>query len=278
MEEEKINIYFLVIVLGALFIFFVLFLLGKIFSTIEYIYATRSNKPLFIHFYWPLRKLTPDQKQFISKRFSFYRQLNRRKQLFFDHRVSGFLKHKTFEGRSGFVITPEVELYVAATAIMLTFGMRRYKLPVLQKILIYPEIYRSTITKQDHKGEFNPLLKTMVLSWKDFLLGFEHRSDNVNLGIHEFIHVIQINSYKESSISGDIFIDASKEIINKLKTDSYRNYVLHSKFFRNYAFTNEFEFIAVLVEHFIESPQRLKQEFPDLYIKTGEMLNYRMIR
>ena len=38
-----------------------------------------------------------------------------------------------------------------------------------------------------------------------------------------------------------------------------------SPLFREYAFTNQYEFMAVLTEHFFESPSELKAQLPKLY-------------
>jgi Mlc titration factor MtfA (ptsG expression regulator) len=54
---------------------------------------------------------------------------------------------------------------IAATFVMLTFGMRHYLIDVFDKIIIYPQPYFSTI-KEYHKGEFNPGMKLLVFSWK----------------------------------------------------------------------------------------------------------------
>jgi hypothetical protein len=41
-----------------------------------------------------------------------------------------------------------------------------------------------------------------------------------------------------------------------------------------YAFTNQFEFLAVVIESFIETPQEFKLQFPELYFKIRQMLNF----
>jgi Mlc titration factor MtfA (ptsG expression regulator) len=47
-----------------------------------------------------------------------------------------------------------------------------------------------------------------------------------------------------------------------------------SKYFRKYAFTNQFEFLAVAIENFIETPQDFRSEFPEIYGKVRQMLNF----
>ena len=79
---------------------------------------------------------------------------------------------------------------------------------------------------------------------------------------------------KESDISATIFADTSKKLVNLLLNDEIRQRLQDTKYFRKYAFTNRFEFLAVLVEYFIESPIVFKQKFPEFYSKIREMLNY----
>ena len=55
----------------------------------------------------------------------------------------------------------------------------------------------------------------------------------------------------------------------KLKTD-----LVSSKFLRDYAFTNQFEFLSVILETFIESPEQFKSQFPSIYEKVKTMLNF----
>ena len=249
-------------------------ILVKSISLFDHVYMYFFKKPIYIHLYFRLKKLTYEEEKFIKNRFSFYNRLNAKQQKFFQHRLITFMQDKSFEAREGFEITKEVKLYISATAVMLTFGMRDFLLPALQKIFVYPDIYYSTITQNHHKGEFNPRLKALVFSWKHFLEGFADEEDNINLAIHEFIHVLQINSMKESDISATIFADTSKKLVNLLLNDEIRQRLQDTKYFRKYAFTNRFEFLAVLVEYFIESPIVFKQKFPEFYSKIREMLNY----
>lgn len=254
-------------------IFLVLLILVKSVSLFEHLYSYFYKKPLYIHFYFRVKKLSPQHQEFLKQNFVFYNRLSPKQQRFFQHRLITFIAHKSFEGRDDFEITEEVKLYIGATAVMLTFGMRNFLLNRLKKIIIYPDVYYSTINKVEHKGEFNPHLKVLVFSWKDFLKGFDNK-DNVNLAIHELMHVIQINTQNHKNISAIIFSDANKELENLLKQDHLRNNLINSRYFRDYAFTNRIEFLAVLVEAFIESPLVFKQNFPEVYKKIKEMLNY----
>ena len=263
------------IVIGIFMFFLLIMMLNFSLKMVELCYAMRRKKPVFVHLPLFLRKLDESKKTILRQKFRFYNKLTRKHQRAFEHRVASFIKDKDFIGREGLEITDEMKVLVSATAVMLTFGFRDFYIGLLERIFIYPGEFYSLAREEYHKGEFNPKLKTLVLSWKDFRKGFENYHDNINLGIHEFAHAIHLNSMKERDISSTIFSDSFKELTDLLTTkEPLRKELIASKYFRDYAFTNQFEFLAVVIETFIESPEELKSHFPEVYSKTKQMLNF----
>jgi Mlc titration factor MtfA (ptsG expression regulator) len=258
---------------------FFLFLLGMLFNfalkMVELSYVMHRKKPFYIHIPFFLRKLDASKKSILRNQFRFYNKLTPKHRRIFEHRVASFIKDKYFIGRSGLEITEEMKVLISATAVMLTFGFRDFYIGLLDRIFIYPDEFYSRANEEYHKGEFNPKLKTLVLSWKDFKKGFENQHDKINLGIHEFAHAIHLNSMKEKDISSTIFSDSFKELTDLLKNkEQLRKALIASKYFREYAYTNQFEFLAVVIETFIESPDEFKSQFPEVYDKTKQMLNF----
>jgi Mlc titration factor MtfA (ptsG expression regulator) len=244
------------------------------FRMVEMLYVMKKRKPLYIHFYLSKKKLSQNQLV-ILKNFSFYDRLKDKEQVYFEHRVANFIKDKTFIGRDGLSVSDEHKVLISATAVMLTFGFRDYFIGLIDKIFVYPKAFYSTINEEHHKGEFNPKLKALVLSWEDFLKGHIIGNDNLNVGIHEFAHAIHLNSIKERDVSSTIFKDSFKELTDLLSNDKpLRDKLIQSKYFRDYAYTNQFEFVAVLIEYFIESPQEFQSNFPRIYDKVKQMLNF----
>ena len=259
-------------------IFFVAFATIFIYygiRTIEIAYVMRKKKPLFIHKYLFLRRLTQKQRFILKQRFSFYNKLTKLQQRYFRHRVASFIKDKDFIVRDGLVMTDEIKVLISATAVMLTFGFRNFYIGLISKIFIYPSSFLSITNQNYHKGAFNPRLKAIVLSWEDFKEGYEISDDNLNLGIHEFTHAIHLNSRKEHDVSSNIFQDSFNELISLLTSnDELKQKLITSKYFRKYAYSNQYEFIAVIIETFIETPQEFKSQFPLIYNKIKEMLNF----
>ena len=258
-------------ILGA----FVIFIIYISFRMFEMVYVAKKKKPMYVHFYPVMKRLNATQEKILESKFDFYGKLNRKEKRYFRHRVASFMNDKTFVGREGLEITDEVRVLISATAVMLTFGFRNYYIGLVSNIIVYPAKFYSKANDDYHKGEVNPTLKALVLSWKHFQQGFDIADDNLNLGIHEFTHAIHLNSIKETDVSSGIFEDSFKELTNllSLKKD-LREALIRSQYFRDYAYTNQFEFIAVIIENFIETPHEFRTQFPEIYAKTKQMLNF----
>ena len=255
--------------------FLLFMLLNYALKMIEMTYVMRRKKPFYVHVPFFLRKLNDSKRSVLKQKFRFYNKLTPKYQRIFEHRVASFIKDKDFIGRSGLEVTDEMKVLISATAVMLTFGFRDFYIGLLDRIFIYPSEFYSRAREEFHKGEFNPQLRTLVLSWKDFRKGFENYHDNINLGIHEFAHAIHLNSMNERDVSSTIFADSFKELTDLLTNQKQlRKALIESKYFRDYAYTNQFEFLAVVIETFIESPNELKSQFPEVYNKTRQMLNF----
>ncbi|PKB16023.1 zinc-dependent peptidase [Flavobacterium sp. 5] len=267
------NNYTLPVFTFILVLFVVISLVVVFFKFLEYIFGLIFGRPFFVHFCLFPKKISPDSLRFLNTKFSFYIRLSNKEKVYFEHRTACFLDKYEFVSREGFVVTEEVKVYVAATFVMLSFGMREYLCEVFDRIIIYPSVYFSRITKQYHKGEFNPNTKVVAFSWEDFQKGFDISSDNLNLGIHEFAHVLQYQALERNDSSSILFSRMFALINEEVSDAAFREQLIQSNYFRLYGFTNQFEFLAVILECYFETPLEFKNRFPDLYDKVSLMLN-----
>ena len=116
--------------------------------------------------------------------------------------------------------------------------------------------------------------RTLVLSWEDFEHGYRISDDNLNLGIHEFMHALQLDAKQSNDIDALRFERTYQRILQQLTNATEKEKLNTVKYFRAYAFTNEYEFMAVLAEYFIESPKDFKKQFSDLYGHVRTMFNF----
>lgn len=260
------------LLLALIFLILTLLIIFKLVA--EPLYMLIFRKPLYIHYYPFPRKLTEIQKSILRKEFHFYRNLSEKRKTYFEHRVSTFLTKYQLIGNDIGVDNEEVKMIISGTYVMLTFGMRQYLTSVFDKIIIYPTVYYSTVNEDYHKGEFNPKMKAIVFSWSDFLSGHQIANNNINLGLHEFTHALHISSKKRNYSSDVIFIDEFNAILEYLQDADFRQKMVNDSYFRDYAFENQFEFLAVLLEHFFETPDEFKRFYPELFEHVKRMINF----
>jgi MtfA peptidase len=227
------------------------------------------------HVYLKLLYLDANQIYVLSNKINFYKNLSYKDKKYFEHRIAVFIKRYAFHGKEELLITEEMKVLVAASFVLLTFRMADFKPKVFDKIIMYPNAYLSTNSGLLYKGEFNPKMRTVVFSWEDFLLGHEIKNDNLNLGLHEFTHVLQYQSKLSQSPTYIIFDDMFDKICKCFRNQKMKVEIVSSNFFRDYAFENDFELLAVLMEHFFESPKEFKLQFPKLYSYVKRMINYK---
>lgn len=243
---------------------------------IEPAYILIFNKPLYVHLYLFRKELSTHDKAVLDNNFRFYRNLSKRRKKYFDHRVSRFIDNYQFAGAHYIEVTREMKIKIAATSIMLTFGMRDYLPELFDVIIIFPDIFESQ-NGDYHKGEFNPAARAIVFSWKDFQQGIDFDTDNINLGLHEFAHVLHLCAItkKRPGASLVIYKDMFEEIRSYSANENNRDKIMNSGYLRDYAFTNQHEFMAVVFESFFESPREFRQKLPELYEMVKVMINYK---
>ena len=233
------------------------------------------KRPLYIHLYFNPKKISEEKQSILRHQFQFYQTLSDKHKIYFHHRIACFTEQYQLISRDDFTLNEEAETLVAATYVMLTFGMRRFLIDSFDKIIIYPEQYLSTQSGEYYKGEFNPRMKAVVFSWKDFVEGYEISNDNLNLGIHEFSHVVHFHSMRNDDASSLTFRKYYTQLHKEVTYPPNRQKLIASDYFRIYAYTNEYEFVSVIIEHYFETPLLFKQKFPQLFENVSLMLNHK---
>ncbi|WP_321262248.1 zinc-dependent peptidase [Psychroserpens sp.] len=264
---------FIILIISSLSVF----VLYKVFQFLEMAFVEYVNKKLFYnHFYLFRKKLTSQQLEILRNEFSFYRKLDQIHKSNFEHRMARVINRLEFIGKD-IAISDEMKIVIAATQVKLTFGLRDFLIKSVDRIIIYPEEFYSQTNKTYHKGEFNLGYKALVFSWNDVVHGYHIEDDNLNLAVHEFTHAIHFYymRVRRYSTSAAIFLDVYVELTNMLDRNAkLKSELVRSKFLRDYAYTNQFEFLSVILETFIESPEQFKLQFPEIYEKVKTMLNF----
>lgn len=171
-----------------------------------------------------------------------------------------------------------IRVLVAASAAIPIFGFRDWEYHRLGEVLIYPgsfgEEYQSTGNDDENilgMVGLRQLRGVMILSKPSLLAGFDIPSSKDNVGIHEFAHLVELGE-AEYGLPPEVRWQAVRhwvEYVARELSHPSRN----SSYIRDYAYTNEHEFFAVLAEYFFKSPELLKNRDPQLYGMLQQMFH-----
>lgn len=214
------------------------------------------------------------QNDLLLSYFPYYHQLSAEGKKRFVLRAQQTIKSIIIQGKEGFVVTEDVKLLVGASIAQLTFGFSKPRLNELKAVLIFPDAFYSRLLRRWAKGlAFEN--GTVCLSWNHFLNGYENTSDAVNLGLHEFAHILRFEVYEESNSEG-IFTNPLVDNFKEWEDAGMPVFMNVRKgkedFFRSYGGANTIEFFAVCIENFFEKPEVFKKELPYLYGKLCLLL------
>ena len=236
-------------------------------------YAARYNRPLFRN-YLIYRKLSSSQEAILHQDFSFYKNLSSKHQKQFRHRVASFLSKKDFMGRDGLVVTPRMELLVAAMACWVTFGRKNYDYGLIEKIVLFPNNFTSAFGSQSKHWELNPRERIAAFSWPDFEMSLSLQSPTSAVALHAFIRALHLESQKSRDLDSIRFAKQFHNILRLLAQNGLKDKLNASPYFQHHPFSDQYGFMAVLGAYFFEKPSELKENFPQLYGCVKKMFNF----
>jgi hypothetical protein len=191
----------------------------------------------------------------------FYGKLKPDQQVEFEQGVQVFLNRAAFHSPEGAPIDDELKVLVAATAVMLVFNRPALDLPPVRHIVIKPGAFK--MEGVDAAGLLMDK-RTMGLSLEDFYLSLNRSWDGYNVIAHEFAHALDGLDGSVDGIPALLPEDMIRPWCDLVKRERERIRAGDS-LLRDYADSNEAEFFAVAVEHYLEQPERMKARHPELH-------------
>ena len=163
------------------------------------------------------------------------------------------------------------KLLVASSAVIPVFGFPDWDYTFLDEVLLYPDAFDSKYTINSKEETITGMVGSgtmegkMILSKPSLHRGFSNTTDKLNVGIHEFIHLLD---KEDGSIDGiPSFLNGKAYALPWLKLirEKTEEILKGKSDINEYGATHEREFLAVAGEYFFERPQLLQKNHPELY-------------
>ncbi len=213
---------------------------------------------------------------FLIEKVAFYRVLSVEDKLLFEQRVLLFLQ--TTEVEAGqFVVSDEDRLLVAASAVIPVWGFSKWHYFNLKSVYLLPASFNASFECGQQNSDIigmvgtGPMAGKLALCRPALYQGFENSNDKQNVGIHEFVHLVDMadgecDGYPERLKEHAFSIPWFELVEQKIKAIDNRKSNI-----RDYAAANRVEFFAVASEYFFERPKMLKNKHPQLFSSLSEI-------
>jgi Mlc titration factor MtfA (ptsG expression regulator) len=215
----------------------------------------------------------------LQRDVAFFRALGAEERDRFRRHVQLFIAERRITG-IGVEADTTTRVLVAASAVIPIFGFPGWEWHQINEVLVYPSRFDhdfSTGDTADHgilgmvgTGAMNRL---MILSKPDLIAGFRNPGDKRNVGVHEFVHLVDLS---DGAVDGMPLVGLDRGAVSpwiELVRRKMREIEAGASDIHPYALTNEAEFLAVTAEYFFERPGVMRQKHPQLYAALERVFN-----
>ncbi len=210
------------------------------------------------------------KKAILQKKVGFYKRLQGADRRNFEYRIMHFLSGCKITGVST-EVTEEDKVLVAASAIIPVFGFQEWDYSNLHEVLLYPDTFNPEFETEGKGRTISGMVGwgfmngTMTLSKPSLHLGFSNKTSKQNVGIHEFVHLIDKMDGATDGVP-DVLIRHPQAIPwLKMMKEEIRKITERDSDIRPYGATNQAEFYSVASEYFFKRPRLFKKKHPRLY-------------
>ena len=206
----------------------------------------------------------------LDQKVLFYSDLSKIDKLRFEQEILYFFDEVSITGVE-VQIDDTDRLLVAASAVIPLFGFPELRYRNINEVLLYKGNFnadnqtegddRNTLGKVG-SGSMNRL---MILSLPALRAGFENENSKSNVGIHEFVHLIDkadgaTDGIPESLMQKQYVIPWLKLMHHEIEKIKKQHSDINS-----YGATSEVEFLSVASEYFFNQPDEFQRKHPDLF-------------
>ena len=241
------------------------FIVASFLLLIFIVWAIRSNYLKRKH-----PTFSSQWRAILAEKISFYQALSQSDKTRFEKEILYFINHTTITGVE-MKIDDTDRLLVAASAVIPLFGFPELRYRNISEVLLYKGTFNAD--NQTEGEERNILGKVgsgtmnrlMILSLPALHQGFENERGKSNVGIHEFVHLIDKADGMTDGVPENLmqkqyvipWLQLVHQEIEKIKDNESD--------ISPYGATSEVEFLSVASEYFFNRPDLFEEKHPALY-------------
>ena len=212
-------------------------------------------------------------QKMLEDHVAFYRTLDDTAKMKFEEKLKDFLGYISITGVDTTVDDLD-KLLVASSAVIPIFGFPAWRYDNLSEVLLYKDRFnaenysvRRVREGRDGLGMVGTgrMQMQMILSKPDTYRGFNISGGTENTGIHEFVHLLDIEDGKVDGMPEALLNKAYAIPWLKMMAENISKIKEARSDINIYGTKNNAEFFAVASEYFFEKPKQFKQKHPELY-------------
>lgn len=189
------------------------------------------------------------------------------------------LAEKQWQGRSGFFVTEEMKVTIAAQAALMLLGDDHGYFKRVREVFVFPTEFRTP--QREDNWEDDGLSETplagqavyrgpVLLAWDEVLREGLNPAGGQNVVIHEFAHQLDyVDGLSDGTPSlGDPSLESQWREVMSTRFEEHAQAVARKRWnplFTPHAADNEAEFFASASEAFFCRPAQLTRMFPEVY-------------
>ena len=208
-------------------------------------------------------------REFLLDNYDHYDRLPADLRRRFEDDVRIFMSEKRITGIEA-KVTDELRLLVAASAVTLSVGWPDYEWDQVTEVLLYPHNFDRdySFESEELSGQAHPW-GTVILSIPALRQSFADPDDAYHVGIHEFAHLLELDTTRFSGIPPGLAPARSREWVELMEREMER--LRRGKsVIDDYGANDPVEFLAVAVEAFFESALELRRRHREVYEVLAE--------
>jgi Mlc titration factor MtfA (ptsG expression regulator) len=226
----------------------------------------------------PLGPVPATWRKILRDHVAFYRRLPPERRPAFEARVQQFLAEVTITGVDCTVSETD-RLLVAASAVIPIFGFPNWRYPNLNEVLLYRGAFNhdyqtdgdeTNVLGMVGSGAMN---RMMILSLPELRLGFRQQRGSKNVGIHEFVHLLDASDGAIDGVPERLLEHGYVQPWLQRMHQEMREIRHDESDIDDYALTNEGEFLSVAAEYFFQRPEKFARKHPELYACLREIFD-----